>query len=82
MPAFYVNYAAVHLYSVFTLCVNEQCWRIGERPLRCKCGVTYSSEGWTWTGSCVATLPSHSVTQVRASECRDFSFDTCIVTAL
>ena len=38
--------------------------------------------GLIWTGSCVTILPSHSARQVRGSECRDFSFDTCVVTAL
>ena len=34
-PSFCGNYAAVHLYSGGSLCVNEQRQRIGERPLRC-----------------------------------------------
>ena len=38
--------------------------------------------GLIWTGSCVTILPSHSVRQVRGSECHDFRFGTCIVTAL
>ena len=33
-------------------------------------------------GSCVAILPSHTTRQVHGSECRDFGFDTCVVTAL
>ena len=45
-------------------------------------GATYISEGWIWTGSCVVILPSHTVRQVCGSECRDFSFDMCIIVAL
>ena len=89
MPAFCVNYTAVHLYSGGAwLCVNDQWWRIGETTAvvlmrrLCVKGATYSSKGWIWTGSCVAILPSHTARQVCGSECRDFSFDMCIVTAL
>ncbi len=31
---------------------------------------------------CVAILPYHTATQDRGSECRDFGFISCIVTAL
>ena len=48
----------------------------------CVKGATYSSQGEIWTGSCVTILPSHTARQVCGSECRDFSFDTCMVTAL
>ena len=86
-PAFCVN-SWRFVFGDASLCVNLHRWRIGEPPVvlmqrLCVKGATYYySYGWTWTGSCVAILPSHTARQVRRSECFDFGFDTCVVTAL
>ena len=86
-PAFCLNYAAVRLYSGVLLCVNEQRRRIGRETtaavsMWCYLQLIGLDLGWIWTRSCVAILPSHSGRQVCGSECRNFGFDTCIVTAL